>query len=119
MSSTTAWRRHTLGAISLTLIVVSGVIWFSPGASDDWAFAQGVCVKIGTVLLMAWVAYPQLERLSPGKTVTVMAVGAIMILRPQLIPVLIPALVRILVVLAPVLFVIWLLRIPSKGRSAR
>ena len=115
MSSTTAWRRPTLGAISLTLIVTSAVIWFIPGASDDWAFAQGVCVKVGTVLLMAWVAYPQLERLSLWKTVTVMVVGGIMILRPQLIPVL----ARILVVLAPLLFVIWLLQIPSKGRSTR
>ncbi len=115
MSSSTAWRRHTLGAISLTLIVMSAVIWFIPGASDDWAFAQGVCVKVGTVLLMAWVAYPHLQRLSPGKTVTIMAVGAIMIIRPQLIL----GLPRILVVLAPLLFVIWLLRIPSKGRRAR
>ena len=115
MNSNTAWRRPMLGAISLTLIVTSAVIWIIPGASDDWAFAQGVSVKVGTVMLMAWVAYPQLERLSPWKTVTVMAVGGIMILRPQLIPVL----VRILVVLAPLLFVIWLLQIPSKGRSTR
>lgn len=113
MSSTTAWRRHTLGAISLTLIAIGAAIWFLPDLSDDWVFVQGICVKVGTVLLMAWVAYPQLERLSPGKMATVLILGAAIVFRPQLIP----SLARILILLAPLLVIIWLLRIPSKGRS--
>ena len=69
MSNTIPWRRHAVGAISLALVVAGIVIWYIPGASTNWAFAQGVFIKTGTTLLILWLAYPQLERLRHGREV--------------------------------------------------
>ena len=114
MMDGTPWRRHALGAISLALIAVGVAIWLLPGASKDWALAQGVSIKTGTTLLMCWLAYPQLARLSPWKVIVVVLVGATLVFRPQLIRAALP----VLIYLAPVLLVVWLIRGLSRQASS-
>ena len=102
MSSTTPWRRHTLGGLSLCLILAGIVIEVYPEAKTDWAFAQGVSTKVGVTLLMCWLAYPQLERLQVWKVTTIVCLGAAFVFRPILIG-------RLLIFLAPLLFALWML----------
>ena len=113
MSNTISWRRHAVGAISLALVVAAIVIWFIPGASTNWAFAQGVFMKSGTTLLILWLAYPQLERLQWWKVISVLAVATVFVFFPQSRL----AIFRVVIFAVPIFFVIQLLRMPAKRRS--
>jgi sugar phosphate permease len=100
-----AWRRHLLGVISIALMV-AGVACGLFSETDRGIFAEGVFIKTGTTLLVCWLAYPQLERLNWWVVLPTMgAIGAV-VFRPQLIF----PLARLLIILAPVLFLLWLLR---------
>ena len=108
-SSLDAWRRHALFVISVAMMG-AGLMMGTDSSSTE--FARAICLKVGIVLFMIWLAMPQLRKLNPWAVVPVAAVSLIAIVRPQLILVL----ARIIVPLAPILFLIWLLRMPKKKR---
>ncbi len=107
------WRRHILGMIAVALLAAGILLWIWPPASSELMFLHGVLVKSGTTLLMLWLALPQLEKMPVWLIVPIGLVAVLVIAYPQVRPLL----VRGLVFLAPLLFVLWLLRPPKNRRS--
>lgn len=108
------WRRHTLFVVSL-LLMAAGLLLGFRSDSATTEFAQGVCLKVGIVLFVLWLALPQLEKLNFWSVVPVVAVTVLVILRPQLLRVA----AQVIVPMAPVLFLLWLFWNPKKQRSSR
>ena len=106
-----AWRRHTLCAISIALLG-AGLALSSFSTAGETEFLRGVFLKSGIVLFMLWLALPQLERLNWWALLPVVLTGFVAVVRPQLI--LVAA--RIVVPLAPILFLIWMIRKPKSPR---
>ena len=105
-----AWRRHALFAISLVMMGIG--VFSSAGGKLEAGFYGAVCLKVGLVLFMLWLALPQLEKLNYWAVIPVLVAAVVAVVRPQLI--LVAA--RVLVPLAPVLFMIWLFWIPKKSK---
>lgn len=104
------WRRHALFGISIAMLAAALLMSANSSGSE---FAQAICIRVGIVLFMIWLALPQLRKLNPWATIPVVVVSLIAIVRPQLILVL----ARVIVPIAPVLFLIWLLWVPKKKRA--
>ncbi len=104
-----AWRRHALFAISIVMMG-AGILLGWLESAGDLEFVRGICLKVGIVLFMLWLALPQLQKLNWMAIIPVAVVAAIAVIRPQLIVVM----ARVIVPLAPVLFLIWLLWSPKK-----
>jgi hypothetical protein len=58
-----------------------------------------VCLRVGTLLLAIWLAYPQLHRISPIMLVSSLVGAIVVVCRPRLI-----------VIVVPILVAIWFLR---------
>ena len=101
------WRRHALFGTSLVLMCAGLLI--SGGSGTE--LARGICLKVGIVLFMIWLALPQLLKLNYWAVIPVGCVSLVAVVRPQLIP----PLVRVVITLAPVLFLIWVLRPKAKN----
>lgn len=102
------WRRHAMLVTSLGLLG-AGVFL---GGDAETEFVRGICLKVGIVLFMIWLALPQLLVLNYWAVIPVAVAGLLAIIRPQLIVVA----ARVIIPLAPVLFLIWLLRVPGKKK---
>lgn len=108
-----AWRRHALFGISIAFLA-SG-LFLASTSSAETEFLRGLCLKVGIVLFMLWLALPQLQKLNWWAVLPVLVVAAIAVIRPQMVLVL----ARIIVPLAPVLFLIWLFWTPKKNMRAK
>ena len=100
------WRRRILG-IGGVVALVLGLYLYTDGADTATIdFIRASCVKAGLVLLAAWLALPQLDRV-PGWVFTT-AVGGMLLLavRPRIVAMLL----RYSTVLVPIFAAIWLLR---------
>jgi hypothetical protein len=74
-------------------------------------FLQGSCVKSGLVLIAAWLAFPQLDRL-PGWVFGVLVGFLVAVaVRPKVVFLLL----RLALLLLPIFVLIWLIR-PKTGR---
>jgi len=108
-------RRHLLGLFGAVLLLAGAVLWFLPPAAPDLEYLYGSCIKAGTVLLIAWLAYPQLQQV-PGWALAVLLVGIVI---TAAWPRAVPALLSYALLLLPVLLVIWLLRPRRTPGSSR
>ncbi len=61
----TSFRRNLLGVMGLTCLSVGVYFYLWPPSLASAEFLQGSCVKSGLVLIAAWLAYPQIDRM-PG-----------------------------------------------------
>ena len=102
----TAVRRHLMGAGGLLLLGAGICLWIWPLEHASGAFWHGSSIKSGLVLLAAWLAFPQLERLPSWLLTTIVVLSLAIAVRPRVVL----AVTRIAWVFAPILLVIWLLR---------
>jgi hypothetical protein len=87
-------RRHALGLMAIVLLAV-GI--FARGGTDDTI--SGTCLRVGSVLGIFWLAWPQLERI-PAWAIGAIGLGLLIVMRwPKMILAALPA-----------AFVLWLLR---------
>jgi hypothetical protein len=108
-------RRNLLGASGLICLLI-GIylsVWPLDGSSAE--FAQGMCIKSGLVLMAAWLAFPQLDRLPGWMLLTVVALLLVLATRPRIMFVM----VRMGIFLLPIFFLIWLLRPKAARRAPR
>jgi hypothetical protein len=104
--SYTTVRRNLLGVIGLLSLAVGIYFYVRPPDVASVEFVQGSCIKSGFVLLAAWLAFPQLDRM-PGWLFAVLVGGLLTVaVRPRLVIVALRAGLYVL----PVLALIWLLR---------
>lgn len=95
-------------------MMLAGVLFGFFSETDRGAFAEGILIKVGTTLFVAWLAYPQLEKLNWWVVVATMLTVAVLVFRPQLA---IPA-ARIAIALAPILFLMWLFK-PTRKQGTK
>jgi len=100
------WRRHAMGIIAAVLLALGLAFWVWPPTGGGGEFLHGSLIKSGLVLGAAWLAFPQLDRMPGWLFVTVVGVLLVVAVKPRIFL----ALSRYLVFLAPLFFVIWLLR---------
>ena len=104
-------QRNALFAISIVLVAVG--VFFNTGSQGN-EFLRAVCLKVGIVLFMLWLALPQLKKLNYWIIAPIGVAVIAVIVRPELIRVI----AGVGLFLAPVLFLIWLLWLPSKKKSS-
>lgn len=101
-----AIRRHVMGLAGLVLLTTGICLWIWPLESATGAFWHGSSVKSGLVLLAAWLAFPQLQRLPNWILTSIVVFALAAAIRPRVVI----ALARVAWVFVPILVVIWLLR---------
>jgi hypothetical protein len=108
--SNRSYRRHGLGVVAVLCLLLAIYLHFSSGAAASDSIVYSSSIRCGIILFLAWLAYPQL------RAIPVWAFGGAVgfLLLIALLPRLLPALLQIGVMLLPVLFVVWLLRMKSK-----
>lgn len=84
-------RRWIVLVLSLTMLVGAGIAWLSSDGTDASVFWIGVFMRVGTVLLTLFLAWPTLARLKgtvPNTAVVLLlVVVAVIAIRPRLFPV--------------------------------
>lgn len=90
-------RRLIVGILAVVLFVAGGAVWaFVPGGSDS--VVTMTCWRLGAVLAVWWLAYPDLIRL-PGWMVVIVLLTIPMVLRwPKILLVLLPALAIVAII---------------------
>jgi hypothetical protein len=104
-------RRHLLGAFGLICLAAGGYFYARPPDVASVEFLQGSCIKSGLVLIAAWLAFPQIDRL-PGWVFGVL-VGFLLAVAVR--PKVVILLLRMAMLLLPIFVLIWLLR-PKTSR---
>jgi len=83
-------RRRRIGLAAVAILVVGGLHFLFQPATYDWVPVAAACVRVGTVLGLLWLAYPDL-RMVPGWLWGGILIGGIVLaLRPRLAVVVIP-----------------------------
>lgn len=93
-------RRHAIGIIALVLLLGAVVlsIWRPQGAGNN--FTLGALVRVGAVMAVLWLAYPDVKRLPPWIWATFPVLLMILAVRPRWLVVAVP-LVIALAILKP------------------
>jgi hypothetical protein len=83
-------QRRILGIAALVFLLAAGVLWFCrPGMQAELGFFA----RMGMILVAAWLAYDDVQRL-PGWLLVLLPVVLVVLVRwPRLLLLLIPALV--------------------------
>lgn len=101
-----ALRRHIMGVAGVVLLLVGVCLWIWPPESASGTFWHGSSVKSGLVLLAAWLAFPQLQRVPPWLFNVGIGLALLIAVRPRIAIVL----TRVAWVFVPILGAIWILR---------
>ncbi|MGD0897084.1 MAG: hypothetical protein ABR915_04565 [Thermoguttaceae bacterium] len=92
-------RRHILGILALLLLAAAAVLALWPGAGGCQQF-ELFCWRLGTVLAVWWLAYPDLRRLPAWLLGALPVVAIVLVWRPRYVLLVIPVLV-VLAILKP------------------
>ncbi len=57
-------RRTILGLLGLALLITAGVLALTPGGDESQLWMSS-CLRLGCVICLLWLAWPQLSRLHP------------------------------------------------------
>ena len=90
-------RRHLLGIIALLLLAGAAVYWIWPPEGSAAQQFEAACWRVGALMAVLWLAYPQLLRLPgwlwPGLTMLLM----ILAIRPKYFLLAVPVIVALAV----------------------
>jgi hypothetical protein len=106
MPESSSIRRHLLGISGLVLMIVGAAGWVMEPTGAAAAFGQGVLLKVGIVLGLFWLAYPQVVRFPRWLAGAIFMTGIALAVRPRAVA----ALARASLLLVPILPIVWLLR---------
>lgn len=88
-------RRHATGVIALLLLLTAAWYFFFPPAGPFEREFQAACGRIGTVMVVVWLAYDQLRRLPVWIWWTLPILFAALALRPRWLVFLVPLVIAI------------------------
>ncbi|PHS14329.1 MAG: hypothetical protein COA78_05850 [Blastopirellula sp.] len=104
--------RIKIAVIAVLCLTISAAIYFLCEEGSSLHGINGALVKVGAVMVMLWLAYPQLEKL-PAWLAMAIGAGAIVVAVYR----------KLALIIIPLLFVIWLIRprdhSKKKKRAAR
>jgi len=75
-------RRHTIGILALLLLGVASGLWLWGAAGDYWQVGP-FCWRLGAVLGVWWLAYPDLARWPRYVILVIPVLAVLAILRPR------------------------------------
>jgi hypothetical protein len=104
-------RRRLLGVSGLACLVIGGSLMLWPPEASSAQFLYGMCIKSGLVLLAAWLAMPQLDRIPGWMFAGVVGLILLVAVRPQVVLIVL----RVGIFFLPIFFLVWLLR-PKAAR---
>jgi hypothetical protein len=87
-------RRHILGIIALLFLLSGLAFWLCP-STGGYEQYQAECWRTGSVLIMLWLAYPDLRRVPVWALLVVPVVVIVVLRRPRWLWTLIPALILV------------------------
>lgn len=80
-------RRAIIGILALMFLTASVVLYIGDDSFSISEQLRGSLVRIGAILAVLWIAYPDLSRLRPASMVAVV-IAIVLVLRwPRLLPV--------------------------------
>ncbi len=94
-------RRHLIGVIAVVLL--SGVVWFQiwPPTDATSEGLQAACWRVGALMTVLWLAYPEVVRLPAWLVGTIPVLGVILALRPKWLVVAIPIVIALAILKPP------------------
>jgi hypothetical protein len=93
-------RRHAIGIISLLLLLIAVGFQIWPPTGPNGQDLESACLRIGTVMVVIWLAYDHLQRV-PGWFWWALPVLLIVLTRrPQLLLIFVPLMI-VLAILRP------------------
>jgi len=101
-------RRHLIGILSIILLIGAALLQFSPCEGQGARMLLATCWRLGPVLAVLWLAYPEVERMPPWIWFLVPGIIAVLVWKP-----------RLLFIAVPVLLLIGVLRPRTAKKSAR
>ncbi len=107
-------RRRILAGLSLLCLTIGGMLWWTDPSDHSHVFLYGSLLKSAMVLFVAWLAFPQMERL-PGWAFVGMILGLVAVATRPLVLI---VLVRWALFAAPIFFLIWLISPRKSPRKA-
>lgn len=107
------WRRPLLGFAAGGLLLFGAILAWLPAGPNTASreVLQGSCFKAGIVLVLLWLAMPQIDRLPHWAVFGTTGALLLLAVRPQALLVL----VRLAIFCAPLLFLAWLFRPKRRG----
>ena len=92
-------RRHAIALIVVLLLAGAIVLWLWPPIEGGYPMLEAVCWRVGAVMAVLWLAYPDVKRLPPWLFGVVPILIVLLAARP-----------RWFIYLVPVVLVIGVLR---------
>jgi len=91
-------RRHLIGILGLLLLLGILVTW-NWGSESAWrVYTKSACWRLGPLLVILWLAFPQFDRMPSWLWFYVGAVLVVAALRPKVLLVLIPIIIVLAIV---------------------
>jgi hypothetical protein len=88
-------RRHLIGILSLILLLGAAGFYFFPPTSAVAIEAKAACWRMGLLLAVWWMAWPQVIRLPRWLLIAVPMLVVVLVLRPRYFLVAIPLVVAL------------------------
>ncbi len=76
-------RRHAIAAIAVLLLASASVLWLWPPADGGLPAIEAAFWRVGAVMVLLWLAYPDLHRLPAWILATVPGVIILVAVRPR------------------------------------
>lgn len=78
-------RRHSIGVLAVILLV-AGAVMLLGDADQREEVAGAVCLRMGVLLALTWLAEPQLRRLPAWLPLALLCISLVVAIRPRLLP---------------------------------
>ena len=99
--------RTKIGVIGIVLLAVGGYVrWFPPEGLSNPDVLEAACIRIGSVMAVLWIAYPELIKLPTWISAATMIATPVIAYRP-----------KIALLILPLLFALWILSPKGKQRQ--
>ena len=89
-------RRHVLGLLAMVFLFLAGALLLWGG--EQTAGYEGMAWRVGTLMAVWWLAYPDIRRLPAWLLIAVPLLVVILAVRPRLALVLVPIVLLIALV---------------------
>lgn len=86
-------RRHIIGFFAILLLIGSGLYLIYPEYGETTPLLKAACFRMAPVLILLWLAYPELERMPWWIWIIVPGTLVVLAWRPRLIPIALPLLI--------------------------
>ncbi len=88
-------RRHLIGLIAVVLILGAVLFQIWPPTDAAYEGLRAACWRVGALMTVLWLAYPEVARLPAWLVGTIPVLGVILALRPRWLVIAIPIVIAL------------------------